>query len=102
MYCPNCGQIIPEDVIFCNNCGSKISTSSNTCIKCGALLNDGDVFCGECGTNQETYISSEKNNIKRDNSEIFYIEKNMKDSKTLKTEGCNDNSRPGWKRLVFL
>ena len=63
MYCPNCGQIIPEDAIFCNNCGSKISTSSNTCIKCGALLNDGDVFCGECGTNQETYISSEKNNI---------------------------------------
>ncbi|MBQ7906590.1 MAG: zinc ribbon domain-containing protein [Clostridia bacterium] len=27
MYCPNCGQQLPDDALFCGNCGTKVSTS---------------------------------------------------------------------------
>lgn len=63
MYCPNCGQSLPEDAMFCNSCGSKLTTASKTCIKCGTSLNEGDVFCGECGTVQSSCINAEENNI---------------------------------------
>jgi ribosomal protein L40E len=50
MFCPNCGNKLPEGAAFCSNCGAKIQASApGVCKACGAELPDGAEFCIGCG-----------------------------------------------------
>ncbi|MGI5979240.1 MAG: zinc ribbon domain-containing protein [Oscillospiraceae bacterium] len=50
MFCPNCGNKLPEGAVFCSNCGAKMqSVGPNVCTACGTALPDGAEFCISCG-----------------------------------------------------
>ena len=51
MFCPNCGNKLPEGAAFCSGCGAKIQASaSDVCATCGVKLPEGAEFCINCGT----------------------------------------------------
>ena len=55
MFCPNCGNKLPEGAVFCISCGAKIPTSSpGVCTVCGADIPDDADFCINCGTAANT------------------------------------------------
>jgi len=50
MFCPNCGNKLPEGVASCSGCGAKTQASApGVCTACGAKLPDGAEFCIGCG-----------------------------------------------------
>jgi len=50
MFCPNCGNKLPEGAAFCSGCGVKIQAGApGVCTACGAKLPDGAEFCVGCG-----------------------------------------------------
>ncbi|MGI6362524.1 MAG: zinc ribbon domain-containing protein, partial [Bacillota bacterium] len=50
MFCPNCGNKLPEGAAFCSSCGAKIQTNTpSVCTACGATLPEGAEFCIGCG-----------------------------------------------------
>ena len=51
MFCPNCGNKLPEGAAFCPDCGAGILASApGMCTGCGAALPDDAEFCIDCGT----------------------------------------------------
>jgi ribosomal protein L40E len=50
MFCPNCGNKLPEGAAFCSGCGAKTQSGApGVCTACGAKLPDGAEFCIGCG-----------------------------------------------------
>jgi len=50
MFCPNCGNKLPEGAAFCSGCGAKIQPNApGVCTTCGAELQEGAEFCIDCG-----------------------------------------------------
>ena len=50
MFCPNCGNKLPEGAAFCSGCGAKTQASApDVCTACGAKLPEGAEFCIGCG-----------------------------------------------------
>jgi ribosomal protein L40E len=50
MFCPNCGNKLPEGAAFCSSCGAKIQTNTpSVCTACGATLPEGAEFYIGCG-----------------------------------------------------
>ncbi len=50
MFCPNCGNKLPEGAAFCSSCGAKKQTNTpSVCKACGAELPEGAEFCIGCG-----------------------------------------------------
>ncbi|MGI6373695.1 MAG: zinc ribbon domain-containing protein [Caldicoprobacterales bacterium] len=50
MFCPNCGNKLPEGAAFCSACGAKTQASApGVCTACGATLPEGAEFCIGCG-----------------------------------------------------
>ena len=50
MFCPNCGNKLPEGAAFCSSCGAKTQTNTpSVCKACGAELPEGAEFCIGCG-----------------------------------------------------
>ena len=48
--CRNCGQPVPEDMMFCTNCGSRMAdTLERVCVACGQLLQPEERICPTCG-----------------------------------------------------
>ncbi len=51
MFCPSCGNKLPEGAAFCPDCGAGIlASASSVCPGCGAALPDDAEFCIDCGT----------------------------------------------------
>lgn len=51
MFCPNCGNKLPEGAAFCSGCGAKLKqTAPNICASCGAEMPSDANFCISCGT----------------------------------------------------
>ncbi len=51
MFCPNCGNKLPESAAFCSSCGAKLQqTAPNICASCGAEMPSDADFCISCGT----------------------------------------------------
>lgn len=51
MFCPNCGNKLPEGAAFCSGCGAKLQqTAPNICASCGAEMPSDADFCISCGT----------------------------------------------------
>ena len=51
MFCPNCGNKLPEGAAFCSVCGEKTQAGApGVCKACGAELPEGAEFCIGCGT----------------------------------------------------
>lgn len=51
MFCPNCGNKLPEGAAFCSSCGAKTQTNTpSVCKACGTELPEGAEFCIGCGT----------------------------------------------------
>ena len=50
MFCPNCGNKLPEGAAFCSGCGAKTQANvPGECTACGATLPEGAEFCIGCG-----------------------------------------------------
>jgi ribosomal protein L40E len=50
MFCPNCGNKLPEGADFCSGCGAKTQANvPGECTACGATLPEGAEFCIGCG-----------------------------------------------------
>ncbi len=50
MFCPNCGNKLPDGAAFCSSCGMKMQANvSDVCTACGAELPEGAEFCIGCG-----------------------------------------------------
>ena len=50
MFCPNCGNKLPEGAAFCPSCGAKTQTNApGVCKACDAELPEGAEFCIGCG-----------------------------------------------------
>ena len=50
MFCPSCGNSLPEGAAFCASCGAKIQAAApDVCAACGAELPEGTAFCISCG-----------------------------------------------------
>ncbi|WP_313164985.1 zinc ribbon domain-containing protein [Sedimentibacter sp.] len=50
MFCPNCGNKLPEGAAFCSGCGAKTQASApGVCTACGAKLPEEAEFCIGCG-----------------------------------------------------
>lgn len=48
--CRNCGQPVPEDMMFCPTCGSRMADAlGRVCVACGQLLQPGERICPTCG-----------------------------------------------------
>lgn len=51
MFCPNCGNKLPEGAAFCSGCGAKRQqTAPNICASCGTEMPSDADFCISCGT----------------------------------------------------
>jgi len=46
MFCPNCGNKLPDGAAFCSSCGAKTQAGApGMCTACGATLPEGTEFC---------------------------------------------------------
>jgi ribosomal protein L40E len=66
MFCPNCGNKLPEGAAFCSSCGAKKQTNTpSVCKACGAELPEGAEFCIGCGkaVNSATSEPTESNHV---------------------------------------
>ena len=66
MFCPNCGNKLPEGAVFCSGCGVKTQASApGVCTACGATLPEGAEFCIGCGkaVNSATSESMEPHHV---------------------------------------
>lgn len=55
MFCLNCGNELPEDVVFCPGCGANTQAGDpGVCRVCGTKLPVGVVFCPDCGAKTQT------------------------------------------------
>ncbi len=49
--CPNCGKVIPKNMVFCSGCGKRVMPKNVTpCPRCGAVVSKGVLFCPQCGS----------------------------------------------------
>jgi hypothetical protein len=50
MFCPSCGNKLPEGAAFCSACGARTQDRApGVCMACGTTLPEGAEFCIGCG-----------------------------------------------------
>ena len=55
MFCPDCGNKLPDGAIFCSVCGAKMQASApGVCTSCGNKLPESGTFCSSCGVKMQT------------------------------------------------
>ncbi len=53
-HCPNCGELLNDNMAFCPSCGiaTNVTSAENiTCPRCGEHLQDDERYCHRCGLN---------------------------------------------------